>query len=150
MQGAVIVTQTHPTKRQIALNLLRAHGPRGVTGNQLLEGGCGTRYGARIQELREHGHRITSRRLRNGLFLYTLIFDVDRGTRTPAPGAALDADAPPTASRGGEQPGPTPGHGALASPTPLFQPDTPIEEPPPNREGWGGSDYDPDEENEAA
>jgi hypothetical protein len=89
------------TKQQIALNALRLARPGGVTGSQLLEEGCGTRYGARIQDLRDQGHRISSKRVRDGLFLYTLAFDVERDTGQPPSGVALDADAPPTASQGG-------------------------------------------------
>lgn len=75
-RGAVV------TRRQLTLHLLREAGGRGVTTSEFLEGGCGSRFGGRILELREQGHMIETERVREGSFRYTLTFDVERDTTT--------------------------------------------------------------------
>jgi hypothetical protein len=63
----------HPrTRRALVYQLLRDAGPRGVTTNDLLLAGVGSRYSARILELREVGYVIESQRLRDGQWRYTL------------------------------------------------------------------------------
>lgn len=70
---------------QRVLNRLR-RGP--ATTSQLLEAGCGTRYSARILELRNLGYDIESKRVRQGSFLYTLREDpAGSGAAIPASGA---------------------------------------------------------------
>jgi hypothetical protein len=60
------------SKRQHVLQLLSEAGPRGVTTGEFLEAGCGSRFGARVQELRDAGFVVDSRRLRAGAHVYTL------------------------------------------------------------------------------
>jgi hypothetical protein len=61
------------TRREQLARLLREAGDRGVTTGELLQAGVGSRYGARIAELREQGWQIESARLRDGAWRYTLI-----------------------------------------------------------------------------
>jgi hypothetical protein len=75
------------SKRRLAYDLLAQAGTRGVTTAEFLEAGCGSRFGARIQELRAAGATIDVRRLRTGSHLYTL-----RRAREPRPVPA-DVDA---------------------------------------------------------
>lgn len=50
---------TRTTQRAYALHLLEEAGPRGITTNQLLQAGAGSRFGARVHELRhDAGYRI--------------------------------------------------------------------------------------------
>jgi hypothetical protein len=60
------------TNREIVLDLLRKAGPAGVTTGELLAGGAGSRYGARIKELRERGFEIESTLERPGSWRYRL------------------------------------------------------------------------------
>lgn len=56
-----------------ALKMLRQAGPAGVTNHDLLIGGVGSRYGARLHELEhEHGCALTATRVRDSLWRYTL------------------------------------------------------------------------------
>jgi hypothetical protein len=60
------------SKRELVHRLLREAAPRGVTTAEFIEAGCGSRFGARVQELRDAGHLVDSKRLRSGSYLYTL------------------------------------------------------------------------------
>jgi hypothetical protein len=60
------------SKRALVLSLLREAGDRGVTTGQFIEAGCGSRFGARVQELRNAGLRIEARPVRAGSHLYVL------------------------------------------------------------------------------
>ena len=64
-------------RRRLALEALRDAGKHGVTTAGLLKAGAGSRYGARLKELREEGHEISSVRLRDGEWLYTLVSEPD-------------------------------------------------------------------------
>jgi hypothetical protein len=66
------------TKRAQVLALLRKAGPAGVTTGELLQAGAGSRYGARVLELRALGHVIEAKRVRDGSWRYTLTGDVER------------------------------------------------------------------------
>lgn len=59
------------TRRELVLDLLHAN-PEGVTTSRFLREGCGSRFGARIQELRNQGYSITCERVREGEFRYQL------------------------------------------------------------------------------
>jgi hypothetical protein len=61
------------TRRDLALQLLRDAGGRGVTTAELIASGVGARYSARVLELRELGFGITSERVRDGQWRYTLV-----------------------------------------------------------------------------
>lgn len=63
----------HTSKKQLVRDLLEAGGNNGVTTGELLLAGCGTRYGARIKELRDEGLRIESNQVRPGLWRYRLV-----------------------------------------------------------------------------
>ena len=82
------------TRRDLVLRLLRAAGARGVTTSDLLVAGVGSRYSARLLELRERGYTITSERERQGQWRYRLI-------REPGGAAAeqLEAPAAPASTR---------------------------------------------------
>lgn len=73
-------TRITPTKRQRCLAVLRRCGAEGATIGDFLQAGVGTRYGSRIDELRNEGHTISYTR-RTGL--YHLTRDADY---LPAPG----------------------------------------------------------------
>jgi hypothetical protein len=62
------------SSRALIRHLLEEAGDRGVTTAQLLEAGAGSRYGARIHELRhEDGLNITEKPLRQGSSVYKLV-----------------------------------------------------------------------------
>jgi len=61
------------TNKQTMLAALRAGGSAGVTTAELMRVGCGSRYGARLLELRAEGFEISSERVRDGSWRYTLI-----------------------------------------------------------------------------
>lgn len=63
-------------------HLLVEAGPDGVTTNQLMAFGAGSRYSARILELRDQGMTIESVKVTEGNWRYTL---VGAGVRTSAP-----------------------------------------------------------------
>lgn len=67
------------THKELALHLLREAGDRGVTTAEMLQAGVGSRYSARLLELRQEGHLIESERIREGSWLYTLTHDAERG-----------------------------------------------------------------------
>jgi hypothetical protein len=77
------------TKRELVLHLLREAGPRGVTTAEFLQAGCGSRFGARVQELRDAGHVIGSRRVRAGSHVYVLQSSRLFESVPPAPTNAL-------------------------------------------------------------
>lgn len=89
------------------LGFLRDAGSRGVTTHELLHGGCGSRYGGRIHELRKLGYDITAERERQGSYRYTLI------SEPTASGALGPARSP---GRGGNPV--SDGRGAAALPRP--------------------------------
>ena len=60
------------SKREHVLQLLREAGPVGVTTAEFLEAGCGSRFGARVQELRDAGWVVGARRVRAGSHVYVL------------------------------------------------------------------------------
>ncbi len=76
------------SKRQIVLRLLREAGPRGVTTAEFLEAGCGSRFGARVQELREEGFVVDTRRVRTASYVYVLGHAPEPEGAPPADGAA--------------------------------------------------------------
>lgn len=91
------------SKREHVLQLLRAAGPRGVTTAEFLEDGqCGSRFGARVQELRDAGWSIDARRVRAGSHVYVLV----REPPTAAPMTVQTA---------------TPADIATVEPQPLFE-----------------------------
>jgi hypothetical protein len=49
------------SNRDIAYNVLRDHANEWISGNTLVAAGAGYRFGARIYELRQAGHRIEER-----------------------------------------------------------------------------------------
>jgi len=89
------------TKRQRVLQLLRDAGPRGVVTAAFLEGGCGSRFGARIQELRDDGFAIVARPVRPGQYRYVLVAEPEgemTAVAAPLPAGEMAADrlfAPP-------------------------------------------------------
>ena len=96
------------TRRQLALSLLEEAGGRGVTTAGFLQAGVGSRYGARILELRRDGHVIEAVRLRDGSWRYTLVSDRAGGTAQPLPAPASAAETCPGAA---PPPPPVPGAG---------------------------------------
>lgn len=97
------------TRRELALHLLRKAGQRGVTTGDFIRAGVGSRYSARLLELRRLGHRIESHRIREGSWRYILKpqLDIERGgasdptdesSPAPSPGAEtlFDIDTPVT------------------------------------------------------
>lgn len=83
------------TRRSLLLQALRDAGPQGVTTGQLVQLGAGNRFGARLRELREMGHRVEARRIRDGQWSYRLTWDQERGRGWPVVEAASPGvDAP--------------------------------------------------------
>lgn len=60
------------TRRQTLLAILEAAGDRGATTAELIQGGVGSRYSARLLELRDEGYVIQGERVRDGSWRYTL------------------------------------------------------------------------------
>jgi hypothetical protein len=60
------------SKRGLVRRLLLEAGPRGVTTADFLQAGCGSRFGARVQELRDAGYVIDARPRGAGSWLYVL------------------------------------------------------------------------------
>lgn len=89
------ITAPQPrTRRDLVLKLLKGAGARGVTTNELLAAGVGSRYSARVLELRERGYGITSERIRNGQWRYTLVREPGwRCTVLHSPDQAARCDA---------------------------------------------------------
>lgn len=90
------------TRRALVLQLLRQAGDSGVTTAELLRAGCGSRYGARLLELRKAGFVITSERVREGQWRYRLTHDAGTaGEATtaneqgPDPDPTVDSSSPP-------------------------------------------------------
>lgn len=61
------------SRKWLLSTLLKEAGERGVTTGELLQAGVGSRYGARLLELREDGYVIESIRERAGSFRYRLL-----------------------------------------------------------------------------
>ena len=71
------------TAKALVRHLLEEAGETGVTTNGFLRAGCGSRFGARIHELRhDEGLRIEESYLRSGASLYRLV--EDKVERRPA------------------------------------------------------------------
>lgn len=85
------------TNRSLALKLLRDAGPRGVTTGEFLNAGAGNRFSARLKELRDQGHPITAKRIRNGSWRYFLNASVPAAHNPPPLGAT------PTEAQNGER-----------------------------------------------
>ena len=81
------------TKAQIALGLLRDAGERGVTTAEFMRAGVGSRYGARIHDLRKQGAKVEGEREREGSWRYWLVKDVDEVERAVSPRSAPAHDA---------------------------------------------------------
>lgn len=94
-----------------ALRLLKDAGDQGITTGQFLEHGIG-RFSARIAELREAGHHITSRRESNNRHRYFL--------KSPQIGAVSDVIG---AEHGADLGGPPPAQGAQGAQNPRTTPD---------------------------
>lgn len=91
------------TRRSLCLSLLEDAGPQGVTTGEFLQAGVGSRYGARLLELRKQGYVITSERIRDGSWRYVLVSDasdVGLGVDAGDNGVSLQPDAATTASVG--------------------------------------------------
>jgi hypothetical protein len=139
------------SKKQLFLDLLRKRGRYGVTTRELLEAGCGSRYGARLAELRDDGHVVTGVRLRNGSWRYTLIRDAERDQASASrpPGAASD-DLDTSLEASGDdaahlQPD---GHARAASSPTLFDPAPDCAPAPAEQQGGARCaiyDYDPED-----
>jgi hypothetical protein len=72
--------------------LLRDAQPGSVTTHQFIEAGCGSRYSARLFELRELGCEIVTKRLRQGSASYTLIYaPPGLGSGTASGGTAAES-----------------------------------------------------------
>lgn len=92
-----------PFQRERVLAMLRAAGPRGVTTSQFLDARI-PRFGGRLEELRnDYGHKITTMRVREGEFRYTLTRDgeVERAVSSPeSPSGTTDAVSSPAPADG--------------------------------------------------
>lgn len=62
-----------PTRKALALALLRASGDAGVSTAEFMRAGVGSRYGARLKELRDEGHHIITTYERQGSHRYFLL-----------------------------------------------------------------------------
>lgn len=65
------------TRRDLLAHLLREAGNRGITTGELLQAGVGSRYSARLLELRELGWVVEAKRIRDGSWRYTLLWEPD-------------------------------------------------------------------------
>jgi hypothetical protein len=81
------------TRKALTLSLLRDAGERGVETAEFLNAGVGSRYGARLLELRNEGHVIEAERIRNGSWKYTLLSEagIGAGPSRPSLGASVDS-----------------------------------------------------------
>jgi hypothetical protein len=79
-----------PTRRELALQLLRDAGRRGVHTGDFLAAGVGGRYGARLQELRDLGYVIEAHHVRLGQWLYVLLGEPPCERAAPARAVAAD------------------------------------------------------------
>ena len=84
------------TKRDLLAYLLRQAGERGVTTGELLQAGIGSRYSARLMELRADGWVVSAERIRDGAWKYTLLSE-PAGVTEPA--STLDERPPSSSSR---------------------------------------------------
>lgn len=102
------------TKRDLARQLLERAGAGGVTTSQFLRAGVGSRFGARLQELRDQGFDISSERVRDGEHRYIL-----RGRpSSPGPVAQTPQSGEADAQRpGAYAPDPKRRAGAVESPS---------------------------------
>ena len=82
------------TRRDTLAGLLRAAGSRGVTTAEILQAGVGSRYGARLLELREAGWVVAVSREREGSHRYRLV------SEPSVPAAGME---PVTAAAGTEE-----------------------------------------------
>lgn len=97
------------TRRAIALQLLQDAGGAGVTTGDLMRAGVGSRYGARLKELRDEGYEIHSERLRGGSWRYILTSEPGSVQTTPLactadPGSGVKPSGPQGPPSGGTEP----------------------------------------------
>lgn len=159
-------------RKALALQMLRdarGRGARGVTTKEFLDEGCGSRFGGRLQELRDEGYSIASERLSMTSWLYTLTHDAERDAGAPekencliaaasppppsgsSAGVSLGVAAPPPAPAGAECPATPDDHaparssGTATPGTPLLTPlfDTTDELAPTQRASF--YDHDPED-----
>lgn len=107
------------TRKWLLLRLLEDAGQKGVTTAEVMQAGVGSRYGARLLELRTDGYTIRSERERAGSFRYTLLssLGVESGAGSGPPSRAVQAHIS------------TPVCGAPASPALCSQPSLFVDEP---------------------
>lgn len=122
---------------KFVLHLLREAGPdRGVTTNEFLLAGAGSRFGGRILELREHGHVIETSQFKQHHFIYKLTRDagddVERGSRTPDSDRSMSgrADASAGVSHGAAPPVSPERPAADSPPDLLSSPESGVSTPP--------------------
>jgi hypothetical protein len=72
-------------RQALTLAMLRQTGSQGVTTSEFLAGGCGSRFAARIDQLRRSGWVITCERVRQGEYRYRLRGRRDDGDQLRAP-----------------------------------------------------------------
>jgi hypothetical protein len=99
------------SRKWLLLRLLKDAGSVGATTADLLAAGVGSRYGARLLELRDHGYVIESRRERQSSFRYIL---------TDEPGVEAPAGRQLT-PRPGESEALQPSCGCLSAELTLFE-----------------------------
>jgi len=78
------------TRKWLLLSLLEAAGSRGVTTAECMSAGVGSRYSARLLELREAGYTVQSVRERDGSWRYTLLNSPDGEVEQGAGGSQSD------------------------------------------------------------
>jgi hypothetical protein len=103
------------TKTEKALRLLESG--EWITSTQLVEAGCGYRFGGRLQDLRNKGYTIEKRRVQGTLWAYRLAGQPPERERS---------EPPQRAKTPGD--GPAPG-GPDPSPAPLFDAGPPPKSP---------------------
>lgn len=76
------------TRRALLLHLLQEAGDRGLTTAEIIQAGVGSRYGARLLELRKEGWVVEAERVRDGSWRYRLVGGVEsgRGVQPPSSG----------------------------------------------------------------
>lgn len=72
------------TRRELLAKLLRDAGDHGVTTGELLQHGVGSRYSARLMELREQGWVVQAERVRDGQWRYILVSEPSSVASVPA------------------------------------------------------------------
>lgn len=97
------------TKTEKALRLLETGG--WITSTQLVEAGCGYRFGGRLQDLRNKGYIIEKKRVKDTLWAYRLAGDSPQGgelseapERNQVGGGPEQGDSPPPPPLFGDMP----------------------------------------------